>query len=82
MLDDNQLRSYALAEIERLVQKHGKNMKDDYPMMSRPDVSLIHHARNILLYDELSYNRGDLEIEHGRLMSTMTAEQKKVYHNY
>ena len=79
MLDDHQLRSYSLAEIEKLLQRHGKNMKDNYPMMPRPDVSLIHHARNMLIYNELSYNRRELEIKHDRLMSTMTLEQRKVY---
>jgi hypothetical protein len=29
VLDDSQLRSYAFAEIEQLLQCHGKSMKDD-----------------------------------------------------
>jgi len=54
-------------------------MKEHYPTMPQPDVSLIHRARNMLIYDELSYNKRDLADEHARLMSTMTAEQKNIY---
>lgn len=74
MLDDSQLRSYALAEIEQLLQSHGKSMKDDYPMMPLPDVSLIHQTSNRLLYDEMRYDCNVLKAEHRRLMETMTQE--------
>jgi hypothetical protein len=51
-------------------------MKDDYPMMPQPDVSLIHQSRTRLLYDEMRYDRHVLENEHKRLMETMSQEQK------
>jgi hypothetical protein len=79
VLDDTQLRSYALAKIEQLLQCHGKSMKDDYPMMPLPDVSLIHQSRNMLLYDEMRYDCNVLKNEHKRFMETMTQEQKHVY---
>jgi len=78
-LDDDQLRSYALAEVEKLIQGHGKSMKDDYPTMPRSDVSILHMARNRLMYYELRYDKDLLAEEHARLMSTMTAEQKRIY---
>jgi len=79
VLDDSQLKSYALAEIELLLQYHGKSMKDDYPMLPQPDVSLIHQSRNRLMYDEMRYDRSVLKAEHKSLMDTMTQEQKHVY---
>jgi phosphoribosylanthranilate isomerase len=79
VLDDSQLRSYAPVEIEQLVQCHGKSLKDDYPTMPRPDVSLIHQFRNRLMYDELRYDHNVLKNEHSKLMETMTQEQKRVY---
>ena len=79
VLDDDQLKNYTLAEMDRLLQSHGKCLKEDYPTMPRSDVSLICEARNRLLYDELNYNQQVLREEHDRLMSTMTAEQKNVY---
>ncbi|KEH21931.1 PIF1-like helicase [Medicago truncatula] len=79
VLDDDQLKNYTLAEIERLLHSHGKSMKEDYPTMPRTDVSFIHESRNILIYDEMNYTQHMLEIEHQKLMSTMTDEQKNVY---
>ncbi|XP_024636211.2 uncharacterized protein [Medicago truncatula] len=79
VLDDDQLKSYTLAEIERLLHSHGKSLKEDYPTMPRTDISLIHESRNRLIYDEMNYNQNMLEIEHNQLMSTMTAEQRGVY---
>lgn len=73
------MRSYALAEVEKLIQSHGKSMKDDYRTMPRSDVSILHMARNTLMYDELRYDKDVLAEEHARLMSTMTAEQKRIY---
>lgn len=78
MLDDDQLKNYTLAEIERLLHSHGKSLKEDYPTMPGTDVSLIHESQN-MIYDELNYNQQMLEIEHQKLMSTMTAEQKNLY---
>ncbi|XP_039688735.1 uncharacterized protein [Medicago truncatula] len=79
VLDDDQLKSYTLAEIERLLHSHGKSLKEDYPTMPRTDISLIHESCNRLIYDEMNYNQNMLEIEHNQLMSTMTTEQRGVY---
>jgi RecA-family ATPase len=79
LLDDQQLKNYTLAEIERLLRSHGKSMKEDYPTMPKTDISMIHESRNRLIYDEMNYNQQVLEEEHNRLMSTMTAEQRGVY---
>ena len=48
-------------------------------MMPQYDVSLIHRARNRLMYNELRYDQHSLENENSRLMSTMTTEQRGVY---
>jgi hypothetical protein len=44
-----------------------------------PNVLLIHQARNMLIYDELNYDKHVLANEHVRLMTTMTLEQKRIY---
>ena len=79
MLDDEQLKSYTLAEIERLLQGHGKNMKEDYPTIPQSDVSLSNKGHNRLIYDELRYDKNKLRKEHRPLMSTMTLKQKIIY---
>jgi Cdc6-like AAA superfamily ATPase len=78
-LDEEQIKSYALAEIEKLLQSHGKNFKDHYPSMPRTDVAINSAGLNRLIYDELRYNKDSLKEEHDRLMSTMTTEQKNIY---
>ena len=52
-LSENQLRNYALYEIEKLLIKAGKSLKD-YPPMPLPDMSLIRERNNRLLEEELS----------------------------
>jgi hypothetical protein len=79
VLTEDQIKSYTLAEIEKLLQAHGKDMKKDYPSMPRPDVSLNTEGLNMLIYDELKYDKEQLLKEHAELMSTMTAEQRKIY---
>jgi hypothetical protein len=56
VLDEDQLKSYALEEIERLLQSHGKDTKEDYPTMPRSDVSLINESHNRLIFDEMNNN--------------------------
>jgi len=79
VLDDDQIKSYGLAEIEALLQAHDKTMKEDYPTMPWSDLSFNNEGRNRLIYDELRYDRNILKDEHQRLMSTMTSEQKTIY---
>lgn len=43
-------------------------MKDDYPTTPRSDVSIIHMARNRLMYDELRYDKNVMAEEHQSLM--------------
>ncbi|MCH81881.1 helicase-like protein, partial [Trifolium medium] len=78
VLTPDQLKSYALAEIEVLLQSNGKSLKD-FPGMPRPDAGLLPDIGNRLIYDELNYDRQSLSNEHRALMETMTDEQRKVY---
>jgi len=75
-LDEDQIKSYAFAEIENLVLSHGKDLKEHYPTMPRIDVSMNNDGRNRLIYDDLRYNKDLLKEEHERLMATMTMEQR------
>lgn len=78
VLTPDQLRAYALAEIELSLQGHGKSI-ENYPKMPQPDRSLVPEIDNKLIHEELNYNRPVLKQEHHKLMSTMTTEQRKVY---
>jgi ATP-dependent DNA helicase PIF1 len=78
VLTPEQLQNYALAEIEKVLQCGGKSLKD-YAGMPQPEDGLLCDVGNRLVYDELNYDRSSLSKEHSTLMSTMTAEQKRIY---
>jgi ATP-dependent DNA helicase PIF1 len=78
VLTPEQRQSYALAEIESLLQCSGKSLKD-YDGMPQPDAGLLRDIGNSFIYDELNYDRLSLAKEHDALMSTMTAEQRRIY---
>ena len=78
MLNNEQLKAYALAEIEMLLQSYGKSLSK-YPPMPTADHSLVPGVQNKLIQDEMIYNRLELADEQKRMMSSMTAEQRIVY---
>jgi ATP-dependent DNA helicase PIF1 len=78
VLTPEQLKNYALAEIEALLQCSGKSLKN-YSGMPRPEAGLLRDVGNRLIYDELNYDRLSLCKEHSELMSTMTTEQRGIY---
>jgi len=77
-LTQEQLKIYALADIEMLLQSAGKSLSN-YPPMPTADPSLIPDLQNHLIHDEMNYNMGLLTEEHNQLMATMTDKQRRVY---
>ncbi|KAL8152838.1 hypothetical protein V2J09_010598 [Rumex salicifolius] len=49
-LSDDQLRNYALVEIEKLLHKNGSSLKN-FPSMPQPDQSLISHGLNKMIQE-------------------------------
>jgi hypothetical protein len=78
VLTPDQVKNYALADIEMLLQSNNKSL-ENYPDMPRPDPGLIPYRGNRLIYDELNCDRRALAEEHRILMSRMTTEQRGVY---
>ncbi|RHN48987.1 putative DNA helicase Pif1, P-loop containing nucleoside triphosphate hydrolase [Medicago truncatula] len=78
VLSPTELKSFALSDIETLLQSSSKSISDS-PTMPQPDMSLITERQNRLIYDELNYDRQSLAKEYTQLMSTMTSEQRKIY---
>lgn len=78
VLSPTELKSFALSDIETLLQSSSKSISD-FPTMPQPDMSLITERQNRLIYDELNYDRQSLAKEYTQLMSTMTSEQRKIY---
>ncbi|XP_024636431.1 ATP-dependent DNA helicase PIF1 [Medicago truncatula] len=77
-LTHEQLKAYALAELETMLQSFGKSLSD-FPPMPKADASLVPDVESRLIHDEMSYNRPVLAAQHDRMMSTMTSEQRNVY---
>ncbi|XP_074282420.1 uncharacterized protein LOC141606935 [Silene latifolia] len=77
-LSDEQLKNYALSEIEALLQRNGSSLRK-FDNMPFPDSDIHAMNSNRLLEDELSYDKEVLKKEHEVLTSSMTDEQKSVY---
>ncbi|KAL8119670.1 hypothetical protein AgCh_016964 [Apium graveolens] len=75
-LTKKQIESYALMEIEALMQKLGKSLKD-IDGMPQPDPSLTREFGNRLLSEEMDYDRVALKILHDRSLSALNHFQKK-----
>jgi hypothetical protein len=78
VLTDDQLKVYALADIEFMLQSSGKGLQD-YPPMPCADRALVPDVQDVLINEDLNYDRKALAAEHERLMSSMTSEQHNVY---
>ncbi|XP_074358164.1 uncharacterized protein LOC141697601 [Apium graveolens] len=73
-----QTEVHALVEIESLMQKLGKSLKD-IDGMSQPDSSLTRDIGNRLLNEELNYDRAALKILHGKSLHALNHFQRNAY---
>ncbi|XP_074318687.1 uncharacterized protein LOC141655509 [Silene latifolia] len=74
-LNDDQLKNFTLAEIEKILQKNRSSLAK-HPNMPLDDDELINDGRNRLLQSERNYDRLALSHEHDVLLGKMTTEQK------
>ncbi|XP_071725808.1 uncharacterized protein [Rutidosis leptorrhynchoides] len=72
------LHNIALAKIERQLNSCGSTLRN-IPNMPFPDYEFIQQSCNMLIQDELAYDRAALQEEHHTLHSTLTPEQKIAY---
>ncbi|KAL7094727.1 hypothetical protein ACP275_11G121900 [Erythranthe tilingii] len=77
-LSEDQLKNFALAEIENILRSNNRSLAN-FPIMPQPDMSLVTQVQNRLIYDELNYDRHELAMEHSKLLSSLTDEQKSIY---
>ncbi|KAK9669431.1 hypothetical protein RND81_13G129500 [Saponaria officinalis] len=77
-LSDDELKTYALLDIEAALQSNGSSLQkfDDMPFPD--DLSSSEHVNKLIL-DELSYDKDALFDEHARLISSLTDEQRSIY---
>ncbi|XP_071726239.1 uncharacterized protein [Rutidosis leptorrhynchoides] len=72
------LHNLALARIEKQLNRSGSTLKN-ITNMPFPDYEFIQQSCNMLIQDELSYDKETLREEHQSFLSTMTSEQKLAY---
>ncbi|XP_074304676.1 uncharacterized protein LOC141639454 [Silene latifolia] len=76
-LTEDELKNYALLDIEACLQRNGSSLRR-FEDMAFPESSTPHSV-NTLVSDELSYDIVSLGEEHVHLLSSMTNEQMVVY---
>ncbi|KAF7821240.1 ATP-dependent DNA helicase PIF1-like [Senna tora] len=77
-LDDDRVQEIALAKIENLLKINGRSLVD-FPPMPMPNEALMRNIGNLLISEELNYDRNALRTEHAHLLSLLTDEQRSIY---
>jgi hypothetical protein len=77
-LSDSQLQDYALCDIERLLNKNARSLRE-FETMPYPNTLLLSQSSNRLLQEELDYDRVVLAEEHNKLLKGLNYEQRKIY---
>ncbi|KAL0319969.1 UNVERIFIED_CONTAM: hypothetical protein Sradi_5258400 [Sesamum radiatum] len=77
-LNSDQLKNYALQDIEKIMNANNRSLKE-FPYLPFPDNVEATNLRNRLIVDELCYDRQSLLQEHARLYNGLNADQSRVY---
>ena len=75
-LSDEEKKEAALIEIEKILKSNGTSLAN-WTSMPQPLRDIINE--NVLIMDELSYNREELKADHDRDFPKLTDEQRKIY---
>lgn len=75
-LSDAEKKQYALTEIEKLLKSNGTSL-EKFKKMPKPLPDIVNN--NVLIMDELSYDRQELEADLQRDTPKLTDEQKKIF---
>ncbi|XP_057760382.1 uncharacterized protein LOC130980750 [Arachis stenosperma] len=74
-----ELQTFCLIEIEKLLQNNGKSLKD-YAGMPLPNVHLISAFSNTMVVREMQYDISEMLAQHDDYFAQLTAEQEIIYH--
>ncbi|XP_056855468.1 uncharacterized protein LOC108807616 [Raphanus sativus] len=70
-------QQFALLEIEKILKSNGFSL-EQWESMPKPDPDIVGND-NVLIADELSYDREKLKAEHDRDIGKLTDEQRNIY---
>ncbi|XP_024010218.1 uncharacterized protein LOC112085256 [Eutrema salsugineum] len=77
-LSQEQVKDFALVEIELLLRVSGRTLKEFTLMPFPEDITLESHD-NPLIRDERNYNRETLRVRNEQMLATITNKQRSVY---
>ncbi|KAF7812511.1 helicase-like protein [Senna tora] len=77
-LDDDRVQEIALAEIENFLKINGHSLAN-FPPMPIPNEAVMRNIGNLLISEELNYDKNALRTEHAHLLSSLTGEQRSIY---
>jgi hypothetical protein len=77
-LDDFQLQNYALCDIEQILIRNGRSLRE-FESIPYPDTLLLRQSNNRMLQEELDYDRDYLAEEHSRLLNGLNYDQMIIY---
>ncbi|XP_073137503.1 uncharacterized protein [Henckelia pumila] len=78
-LSDDEIKNYALVEIEKLLRSYGKSLREFQSMPFPGDQYFQTTSRNRLILDELRFDRRSLSEEHDNHLNKLNSEQRHVY---
>jgi hypothetical protein len=78
VLTEDELKNLTLVEIEKLLRRRNKSL-NFFETMPQVNMPLNPESYNQLISNELNYNHRDLILEHKKLTSRMTEEQRSIY---
>ena len=77
-LTEEQIKNYCLVEIQQLLNRNGRSLKD-FPDLPQPNPSLLTNLDNRLIREALDFDSKQSKIEHDQLHSLLNPEQRLIY---
>ncbi|XP_075658963.1 uncharacterized protein LOC142628812 [Castanea sativa] len=77
-LDHFQLQNYALSDIEQIMIRNGRSLRE-FETIPYPNTMLLRQCNNRILQEELDYDRDSLAVEHIELFNGLNIYQRNIY---
>ncbi|XP_019150201.1 PREDICTED: uncharacterized protein LOC109147018 [Ipomoea nil] len=78
VLTEVEKQNFGLMELDKLLMVHNKSLIDFLPMPT-PNLDGSRAVENILLFEELNYDRTTLKLESEKMSKTLTDEQREIF---
>ncbi|MFS7972712.1 putative DNA helicase [Helianthus anomalus] len=79
-LNEDQIKNLTLCEIEKYLLRNNSTLRN-FTSMPYPDDDSVSSVNNLLINEELAYDKDNLQNEFHNLLNSLTAEQRSVFDN-